>query len=143
MANTAITIGVAIAASQSDQETGTSTTTVVTPGRQQFHPSAAKAWVQLHHVAGTPTIDSSYNVTSLSDVAQGRVGVNFTVNMSSVNYGISVTGEFSSGVYQTIGFIDTAATVSSAGTAKVNFGSAASGLLDIVSRSTIVCYGDQ
>ena len=34
-------------ATQANQETATSTTTIVTPGRQQFHPSAAKAWVML------------------------------------------------------------------------------------------------
>lgn len=131
------------AATQSDQETSTSTTTYVSPGRQQYHPSAAKAWVQLYHSSGTPTILSSYNVTSLTDVAVGRVGVNFTVAMSSADYAISVTGEYSNGVYQTMGFIDTAATVSSASQAKVNFGNAASGLLDVVARATVVCFGDQ
>lgn len=143
MANTAMTVGVAIAASQSDQETGTSTTTVVTPGRQQFHPCSAKSWLQFYHSGGTPTVVSSYNVSSLSDVGTGRVGVNFTVSMSSANYAISVTGEYAVGSYQIPGYVDTAATVSSAGTAKVNFGTAAAGALDISARATVVCFGDQ
>lgn len=83
MANTALTIGVAVAASQADQETGTSTTAVVTPGRQQFHASAAKAWVRYEHVTGTPTNRASYNVTSLTDNGTGDTSVVFTTSFSS------------------------------------------------------------
>ena len=35
-----------IAATQAQQEAGTALTAPVTPGRQQYHPSAAKAWIQ-------------------------------------------------------------------------------------------------
>src|SRR3990167_6051231 len=46
------------AATQANQEAGSSLVTIVTPGRQQFHPSAAKAWVQYD---STGTLTSSYN----------------------------------------------------------------------------------
>lgn len=82
----ALTSDIPVVAAQSDQETATSTTTFVAPGRQQYHPSAAKGWVAYTHVAGTPTIDSSYNVTSLTDNGAGDVSINFTTNFSNENY---------------------------------------------------------
>ena len=42
------TVSVATAAAQADQETATSITTAVTPGRQHFHPSSAKAWCKFN-----------------------------------------------------------------------------------------------
>lgn len=74
------------AATQSDQETATSTTTFVSPGRQQYHPSAAKAWIRWNHQSGTPTSLASYNITSLTDTATGIAQANFTVAFSSANY---------------------------------------------------------
>lgn len=73
------------AATQSDQETATSTTTFVSPGRQQFHPSAAKFWCSLKYSAGVPTLRSggSYNVSSLTDNNTGDFTVNFTTSFSS------------------------------------------------------------
>lgn len=76
----------AVAASQSDQETGTSTTVYVSPGRQQYHPSAAKAWFSWTYSAGTPVIDQSYNVTSLTDTGVGVVVANLTVAMSTTKF---------------------------------------------------------
>lgn len=61
------------AATQAEQETGSSTTTFVSPGRQQFHPSAAKGWVSADM---NGSVNASYNVTSVTDVA----AANFTVN---------------------------------------------------------------
>lgn len=77
-----------IAATQAQQETGTATTVFVSPGVQQYHPSAAKAWVKVTG-AGTPAIAASYNVTSVTDVGPGSFTVNFTVAFSSINYSIA------------------------------------------------------
>ncbi len=71
------------AASQSTMETGSSTTNFVTPGRQQYHPSAAKFWVK--HDDGT-TIAASYNVTSITDNGTGDHTVNFLTAFSSADY---------------------------------------------------------
>ncbi len=73
------------AATQANQETATSTTTSVTPGRQQYHPSAAKVWI-LFNTTTTTTITASYNVTSLTDDGTGITKVNFTTAFSSANY---------------------------------------------------------
>lgn len=75
-----------VAAVQADQETGTSNTTFVTPGVQQFHASAAKAWV-MANIDGTAA--ASYNVSSVGDTGTGIVTINFTVNFSSTSYGVS------------------------------------------------------
>jgi hypothetical protein len=48
-----------------------------------FHPSASKAWHYTTYSAGVPSIQASYNVSSLSDVGVGALGVNLTVVFSS------------------------------------------------------------
>lgn len=73
----------AVVATQANQETATSTSTLVTPGRQQYHPSAAKGWVKATTV-GTSAV--SFNVSSVTDVATGRVIINWIVPFSSANY---------------------------------------------------------
>lgn len=70
---------------QSDQETATSTTLAVTPGRQQYHPSALKAWVKFDGT-GTPAITVSYNCSSITDNATGDWTVNWTTAFSSANW---------------------------------------------------------
>jgi len=72
-----------IAATQAQQETATALTAPVTPGRQQFHPSAAKFWVVADP---TGTITASYNVTSISDGGVGILGVIIDTDFSSANW---------------------------------------------------------
>lgn len=72
-------------AAQSDQETATSIVTAVTPGRQQFHPSAAKAWVVYTSIT-TTAIGASYNITSLTDNGTGDTTVTIATDFSSANY---------------------------------------------------------
>lgn len=73
------------AATQSDLETATSTTKFTTPGRQQYHPSAAKMWVKCG-VSGN--VLTSYNVTSVSDTGTGQATVTYTTNFSSSDYAV-------------------------------------------------------
>lgn len=63
----------ALAAAQADQETGTSTTLYVTPGRQHFHNSAAKAWVNFDSAG----INADYGVTSVANNATGDNTITF------------------------------------------------------------------
>jgi hypothetical protein len=78
-----LTREVAPAATQAEQEAATSTTTYVSPGRQHFHPSAAKCWLKCGVAAD---IQSSYNITSLADTAAGRVTVTIGTDFSSTNW---------------------------------------------------------
>lgn len=80
------------AAVQADMETGTSTTTAVTPGVVKYHPSAAKAWV-LFNDSGAATISVSYNVSSVSDNGTGDYTVNFTTAFSSTDYPMSASSQ--------------------------------------------------
>lgn len=76
----------ASAATQAEQETATSTTVFVSPGRQQYHPSAAKAWVQFDGTAGTISPAGSYNVTSLTDNSTGNYTVTWDTDFSGTGY---------------------------------------------------------
>ena len=78
-------------ATQANQETATSTTAIVTSGRQQFHPSAVKAWVRFQFTSGIPTIGGSYNVTSLADSGTGQTLVTLTTPFSAAStYGVAL-----------------------------------------------------
>lgn len=82
----ALTTDIPTAATQSDQETATSTTTYVSPGRQQYHPSAAKMWCYATYSGSTPVNNASYNQSSITDTNTGLMTHNFTVSFSSANY---------------------------------------------------------
>lgn len=86
----------AVAATQAEQETGTATNRIVTPGRQQYHPSAAKAWVKFNG-SGVVAIDASYNVTSITDNGVGDYSVNLTTGFSSLNICAVSTARFGGG----------------------------------------------
>jgi hypothetical protein len=81
-----VTVAGSTAATQAEQEAAASLAANVTPGRQQFHPSACKAWVRFNVSGGVPTITASYNVTSITDLGIGQFRFNFTVAFSSANY---------------------------------------------------------
>lgn len=76
------------AASQSDQETATSTTTYVSPGRQHYHPSAAKAWLNCNGT-GVIAIRGSYNVTGITDTGTGIITVTIANDMADANYAVA------------------------------------------------------
>jgi hypothetical protein len=80
--------GFAQAASQAEQETATATDRLVTPGRQHFHPSASKCWLKCDH---NGTVNASYNVTSITDGANGVVTVTIATDLSSANYAVVAT----------------------------------------------------
>lgn len=81
-----IPVGLPVA-TQANQETGTSLLTTVTPGRQQYHPSAAKAWAFWDGTAtGTNAPAAGYNVTSVTRNAAGNYTVNLTTAMSGTSY---------------------------------------------------------
>lgn len=79
------------AAVKSDQTTGSSTTVAVVPGVQQYHASAAKAWVNFAGSSGT--INASYNVSSVSRASAGNYTVNFTTSFANTGYACFGTAE--------------------------------------------------
>lgn len=85
-----------VAAAQSDQETATSTILPVTPGRQHFHPSAAKCWAYVTVSAGSPTLQTSYNITSITDTATGQLTVTIATDFSSANWSPQMAVQYAS-----------------------------------------------
>ena len=87
-ANTAAIAAItpATPATQADQEAATSTTTMVTPGRQKYHPAHPKAWAYVTQSAGTYTLQSSFGISGISKAATGRVDLTLSTAFSSVNY---------------------------------------------------------
>jgi hypothetical protein len=79
-----VTTAAPAAAAQSDQETATSTTTYVSPGRQQFHPSAAKFWVKA--TGNSTTVVVSYNMTSWADTGPGDADGTIATDFSGADW---------------------------------------------------------
>jgi len=78
--------GVIEVAIQSEQETGTDVVRAVTPGRQHFHLSACKCF-GFTTGGGTPVLHAnSYNMTSITDTATGRLTVTIATDFSSANW---------------------------------------------------------
>jgi len=89
IASTAYVLGQS--ASQANQETATSTVKFVSPGTQQYHPSAAKFWALVTISGGVATLVSGYNVTSVNRGSLGHLTVTFTTSFSSANYAVFCT----------------------------------------------------
>jgi hypothetical protein len=78
-------------ATQAAQETGTSTTTAVTPGRQHFHPSASKFWLKCDNAGNLAS--PSYNITSIGDTGPGVITVTIATDFDDADYAVvAVTG---------------------------------------------------
>jgi hypothetical protein len=71
-------------ATQTDQETGTSTSTLVSPGRQHFHTGHPKFVAFATVSAGTPTLQTppSYNITSITDTGLGDLTITIATDFS-------------------------------------------------------------
>jgi hypothetical protein len=141
-------VTIAAAATQAELETGSSTTVYTSPGRQQFHASAAKAWASYDSVPATPTLDASYNVSSLTDNGVGDITANFTTAFSSTNYSVvtgSRTASFVVGAGQTlhdIVHVDTSA-VGSVRLKAVSYVGSTNTVAAEDLRVFVACYGDQ
>lgn len=85
------TLASLVPANQATMEAATSTTTIVTPGREHFHPGVAKAWGVITHPT---TVTTSYPATGVSNTnpATGQYVVTHGRTMSSSNYAVVITG---------------------------------------------------
>jgi hypothetical protein len=124
---------------QSDQETATSTTVAVVPGIQQYHPSAAKCWAYVTVSGGTPSLDASYNVTSITDTSAGNVTVTIATDFSSANYCAVANGVTAGGVTN----IATVKTGQAAGSLVVRTFNGSTGTDTDNINLAVVAFGDQ
>lgn len=74
------------AASQAEMEANSSNTVSATPGRLKNHPGVAKVWAAISVSGGTPSLDGSFGVTSITDTSAGNVTVTFSTAFSSAVY---------------------------------------------------------
>lgn len=125
-------------ASQADQETSTSTTALVTPSVQQYHPSAAKAWCSFDSAG---TIAASYNITSITDNGTGDWTVNIGTDFSTANFAAIACGGARAGV----AYLNYTIIAVTAGTARVNANSTVVVLVDPDTPDLIffAAFGDQ
>jgi hypothetical protein len=77
------------AATKAQQETGSSTTLAVTPGRQQNHDSAAKAWAYAIQSGGSVTNSKTYN-TTISRTGSGTYEATFSTAFDSNTYACNI-----------------------------------------------------
>lgn len=82
---TATVVSSIAAASQAEEEAASSTTVYTSPGRSQYHPGVAKAWVRFDGT-GTPTIIGSRNVASITDNGVGDYTINLSITMADTNF---------------------------------------------------------
>lgn len=130
-------IGLA-AASQADQEAGSSTSVATTPGRQHFHPGHPKVWAEVTVSAGTPTLAASYNVTSIADTGTGSVTITIATDFSGTTYASVASPQGASGAS-----VNCWSTSKAAGTVIVNTSDTISQLLSDATGFDCAMYGDQ
>ena len=87
-----------IAATQAQQEVGTALTAPVTPGRQQYHSSAAKAWAYFDSTGTVPVGVAAYNIASVSDVGTGSWAPQIATDMSTSTFSAFAWGGHVTGV---------------------------------------------
>lgn len=78
-------LNLAPVATEVQQEAGSSLITYVTPGTQQFHRSACKAWVTFNGT-GTLAENGTYNLTSVTDNGTGNYTINIATDFIDTNY---------------------------------------------------------
>lgn len=128
-------------ATQAEMEAATSTTTTVSPGRAQYHPGVAKGWVNFDASSTTPTIQASYNVSSLTDAGTGNTTVNWTTAFSAADT-YSLVG--SCGLSGNRYLVDLGAKASNSATvAKCITFLYSTGALTDVTIACLVAFGDQ
>lgn len=80
---TAATVAGGMVATQAQQETGSATNVLVSPGRQHFHQSASKFWFK---ATADGAINAGYNMTSVTDVGTGEITGTIANDLSADQY---------------------------------------------------------
>jgi hypothetical protein len=127
-------LGPTLPATQTQQESGSSVSVFVSPGRQHFHPSAAKGWVYGGFAAN---VFASYNVTSLTDGGAGNVTVNWATDFSSANFcAVASAVDSANAVSQRVNGL-------AAGTTQIVFYDADGAVIDASIGFCCAAFGDQ
>lgn len=132
-------------ASQAVMETGTSTSTLTSPGRQHFNPRHPKAWANFSG-EGTPAVTVGTGVSSITDNGAGDYAVNWTTSFSTANYcTVGNGGTPASGASMILAFDRSTAAAQVAPTAssvRLNIANFGTGVLTDTNRVYIAAFGD-
>jgi hypothetical protein len=93
-------------ASQAEMETASSTTDIVSPGRQFYHPAHPKVWGKADNAGA---IAADYGVSSVTDNSAGDITWTWDTAFSSAHYG-AVVSMYNSGTSSFSVYIDDGAT---------------------------------
>jgi len=128
-----------VLATQAEMETGTALTSFVTPGRTQYHPGVAKAWIARIEANGT-LVQKSHNVSSVTDTGTGDRTVVWNTDFSDGEYSVASTIA-GGGIGSTTGFHAYAAN-GTAGSSQIQIVDSSSGALADINHS-VQAFGDQ
>lgn len=82
---------------QAEAETNTSTTKTLSIANLKYHPAMTKCLAHVRYSAGTPTLNESLNVTSITDTNTGRLTITIATDFSSATYPYQCSSEAPSG----------------------------------------------
>lgn len=83
--------------SQAEAETNTSTTKTLSIANLKYHPAMTKCLAHVSYSAGTPTLNESLNITSITDTNTGRLTITIATDFSSATYPYQCSSEAPSG----------------------------------------------
>jgi hypothetical protein len=130
-----------VAATQSEVESASSTSVYVSPGRAQYHPGMAKAWMHFNG-KNTPTATVSHNMGTITDNGAGDYTIAITTDFSSAFYAVAGWCGDTDGSGGVVTVTTTASTPLAAGSIRIgtrNF----SGTLSDFDNVSIILFGDQ
>lgn len=94
-------------ASAAEQEAASDSTTLVASSLQHRHPGHPKTWA-MFSTSGTPSISTSYGMSSITDHGTGQFTANFTTAFSSTSYGCFGSCSYSAVGSHPMGFLSSA-----------------------------------
>jgi hypothetical protein len=122
-------------ATQAEMETGSSTTDLVTPGRQHYHPGHPKAWGKAD---GAGNINADYGIASVTDNSAGDITWNYDTAFSSADYSCLLGLLEGGGTLARMAYVEVQATT----TARCQVVSATPNAVD-PDRHYFAAFGDQ
>ena len=136
-------LGPTIIATQAQQETGTTLTSIVTPGRQHYSQSAVKAWASCD-ASGVVPGSASYNLTSITDNGPGDFSFVWATDFSSGDYLMLASAKNDTAPSAATSLVaHPIDTTTAAGVTRVQVWRASDGALTDATTVHVACLGDQ
>jgi hypothetical protein len=125
-------------ATQAEQETGSVTDKIVTPGRQHFHRSGAKGWAMF---ATDGTVNLGYNVASVTDNGAGSWTVSWSTDFSSGAYAVVASVVTDASISDVVASVDSASFAAGT-TAIFGINTTDGNVSDPTNNICVIAFGD-